>query len=300
MANTFQSASKVQGKIASVAAEILIPDLVLARTINRDYENDFQGGVGNVVNVKSSAVLHAKSRNYGDATAITVDNLTELATQPVTLTKMLYSAVRISDEDLALEISDFARDVLLPQTNALAVGIEEAVAAEMHALTATTGLNDTDIPGTFANARQFLRDYGVPTLGLNCAVGTAVASEILKTDLVRRADASGSSDALTMAKLAPLMGFNIVESNLLDPNEAVFYHRDAFTLALRAPAVPEGVPAGQSIAAEGFALRWIRDYDSSILADRSVLSTFIGTKTMKMTKQKDDVQVTPAIRITFA
>jgi P22 coat protein - gene protein 5 len=300
MANTFQSASKVQGKIASIALQTLIPDTVLARTVNRDVEKDFTGGVGNVVNVKSTAVLQARSRNYGDATAITVDNITEPATQPVTLSKHLYSAVRISDEDLALEITDFTRDVLAPQTNAIAVGIEEALAAEMHALTATTGLNDTDIPGTFANARQFLRDLGVPVLGLTCAVGTGVASEILKTDLVRRADASGSNDALTMAKLAPLMGFNIVESNLIDPNEAVFYHRDAFTLALRAPVVPEGAPYGQSISADGFSLRWIRDYDSQLLADRSVLSTFLGTKTMKMTKQKDGAQVTPAVRIVFA
>lgn len=297
MANSFKSQANVEGKIASTALGLLMPDMVLARTVNRDYEADFAGGVGNVVNVKRPVALTANSRNYGATSAITVDSITEPAVQPVTISRQVYSAVALSDEDLNMEIEDFGRQVLLPQTTAVAYAVEQAVAAEMADLELTSGLVGADIPATFANARKALRDMGVPTDGLTVAVGTGTAAEILKSDLVRRVDASGSNDALVNASLGRLLGFNIVESNLLDEWDAIFYHRDAFTLAVRAPRVPEGVTFGQSVAANGFAIRYIRDYDPTVLADRSILSTFIGTKTMSLTKQADGSAATPALRI---
>lgn len=296
MANSFKSQANVEGKIASTALGLLMPDMVLARTVNRDYEADFAGGVGNVVNVKRPIALTANSRAYGATGSITVDSITEPSVQPVTITGQVYSAVALSDEDLNMEIEDFGRQVLLPQTTAVAYAVEQAVAAEMSALSAAT-IGGADIPAVFANARKALRDMGVPTDGLTVAVGTATAAEILKSDLIRRADASGSNDALVNASLGRLLGFNIVESNLLAEWDAIFYHRDAFTLAVRAPRVPEGVTFGQSVAANGFALRYIRDYDPTVLADRSIISTFIGTKTMSLTKQADGSAETPALRV---
>lgn len=299
MANSFNTQQNVAGKIASTALGLLLPDMVLSRTVNRDYEADFAGGVGNVVNVRRPATLTANTRAYGDSTNITVDDVTEPNVQPVTITDNVYSAVSVTDEDVNMELEDFGRQILLPQTTAVAYKLEQIVAAEMSALSATTGLVGDDIPATFANARKALRDLGVAPAGLNVAVGTGVAAELLKSDIFRRADASGSADALTNATLGRLLGFNIIESNMLDPDDAIFYHRDAFTLAVRAPRVPEGVAFGQSVASNGFALRWIRDYDSAKLADRSIVSTFVGTETMSLTKQADGSAVVPAIRIAF-
>jgi hypothetical protein len=297
MANSFNTQENVAGKIAATALGLLKPDMVLSRTINRDYENEFGGGVGNVVNVKRPLALTANTRAYGATSAITVSTITEPAVQPVTITHQVYSAVSVTDEDLNMELEDFGRQVLLPQTTAVAFQIEQAVAEEMSSLALTSGIVAGDIPSTFVNARKYLRDLGLPTDGLTAAVGTGAAAELLKTDLFRRADASGSNDALINASLGRLSGFNIVESNLLSEFDIVFYHRDAFTLAVRAPRVPEGVTFGQSVAADGFALRYIRDYDPAVLADRSIVNTFIGTQTMSMTKQTDGSAAVPAIRV---
>lgn len=297
MANSFNTQNDIAGKIASTALGLLMPDMVLARTVNRDFESEFAGGVGNVVNVKRPLALTANERAFGASAAITVSTITEPAVQPVTITHQVYSAVSVSDEDLNMNLEDFGRQVLLPQTTAVAYAVEQAVAEEMTSLDMTTGILGADIPATFANARKALRDMGVPTDGLTVAVGTGTAAELLKTDLFRRADAAGSNDALINASLGRLLGFTIVESNLLPEYDAIFYHRDAFTLAVRAPRVPEGVTFGQSVAANGFALRYIRDYDPTVLADRSILSTFIGTKTMSLTKQADGSAVVPAIRV---
>lgn len=296
MPNTFIT-QETAGKIARTALGLLLPDMVLARTVNRDFEAEYSGGVGNVVNVKRPVALTARDRSYGNTSAITVDSITEPAVQPVTIAKQIYSAVSVTDEDLNMEIEDFGRQVLLPQTTSVAYAIEKAVADEIGAL-AGTGLTwGSDYIAAFANARKALRDMGVPAQNLVAAVGTDVAASLLKSDLLRKVDSAGTDDALRNASLGRLMGFDIVESNMLPTGAGYFYHRDAFTLVLRAPRVPEGVPFGQSVAAQGFALRWIRDYDPTVLADRSIVSTFIGTETMSLTKQADGTAVVPAVKV---
>lgn len=297
MANTFNTQENTAGKIAATALGLLMPDMVLARTVNRDFESDFSGGVGNVVNVKRPLALTANSRNYGATSAITVTEITEPAVQPVTISKQVYSAVSLTDEDLNMELEDFGRQVLLPQTTAVAYAVEKAIADEIAAL-AGSGLTwGSDYIAAFANARKALRDLGVPAQNLVAAVGTDVAASLLKSDILRKADASGSTDALREATIGRLMGFDIIESNLLPTGAGYFYHRDAFTLAVRAPRVPEGVTFGQSVAANGFAIRYIRDYDPTVLADRSILSTFIGTETMSLTKQTDGSAAVPAVKV---
>lgn len=297
MPNTFNTQENVAGKIASTALGLLLPDMVLARTVNRDYEAEYAGGVGNVVNVKRPLALTANDRAYGATGAITVSTITEPAVQPVTIAKQIYSAVTVTDEDLNMEIEDFGRQVLLPQTTAVAYACEKAVADEIAAI-AGTGLTwGSDYIAAFADARKALRNMGVPAQNLVAAVGTDVAAALLKSDLLRRNDASGDSDALRNATIGRLMGFDVIESNLLPAGAGYFYHRDAFTLVVRAPRVPEGVTFGQSVASNGFALRWIRDYDPTVLADRSIVSTFIGTETMSLTKQVDGSAVVPAVKV---
>lgn len=297
MANTFNTQENVAGKIAATALGLLLPDMVLARTINRDFEADFAGGVGNVVNVKRPLALTANDRAYGATSAITVSTITEPAVQPVTISKQVYSAVSLTDEDLNMELEDFGRQVLLPQTTAVAYAVEKAVADEISAL-AGIGLTwGSDYISAFAEARKKLREMGVPTTNLVAAVGTDVAAALLKSDLLRKVDSAGTADALREASLGRLMGFEIIESNMLPAGAGYFYHRDAFTLAVRAPRVPEGVTFGQSVAANGFALRYIRDYDPTVLADRSIVSTFIGTETMSLTKQVDGTAAIPAVKV---
>lgn len=293
MANTFYTPEQV----AAVGVQLVTADMVLAATVGRTFEADFGGGKGTTVNVRIPASLTARQRNIGATTAITTDNISE-SVIPVTITDMVYSAVDVTDDDLSLNLEDFGRQVLAPQTLAVAEWIEDKVVDEMQSVPATADLSyDPSNPlKVFYDAREMLRDLQVPVSNLRAAIGTAVTSDVLQSDKLLDASKSGSTAALREATVGRIAGFDLIESNRLGKDEIVFYHRDAFHLAIRAPRVPEGVTFGQSVASNGFAMRYIRDYDSSVLQDRSIVSTYVGTGTMPL-KQSQGGQVTPALRV---
>lgn len=296
MAHTFVNPDQV----VRTGIALVRDDLVLAQTVNRDYEAEYGGGRGSSVNVRIPATLAARTRALGATAAITTDELTE-STVAVALDIEAYSAVDVTDAVLSLNIEDFARQVLAPQTMSLVEYIENKVAAEMTALDETTTIAwDATAPAeTFTAARKALRKLGIPAAGLYAACGVDVYAALLDSG-VMDAPQSGNADALLNAEVRRLRGFNIFESNRLEDGDIVFYHRDAFTLAVRAPKIPAGVASGRSLAENGFALRWIQDYDSSTLQDRSVVSTFVGTQAMTVKHLKADgttEMVTPAIRV---
>jgi hypothetical protein len=57
---------------------------------------------------------------------------------------------------------------------------------------------------------------------------------------------------------------------------------------VRAPIVPSGVSFGASESSNGYSLRYIRDYDASVLKDRSIVSTFAGVAAMPLYKVTRD------------
>lgn len=297
MANSFVNPVQV----AATALALLRDDVALAATVNRDFEADFGPGKGATVNVRVPATLKARRRALNAGTAITLDNVTEDVVS-VALTDMTYSAVPVTDEDLSLKIEDFGRQILAPQTTAIAEDIENLVVATMQALAEdTTIAYDAAKPAsTFVKARKALRDLGVPVSNLYAAVGTQVYADLIEASVLTDASQSGSTDALRNANVGRVRGFTTIEDNRLADDEMVFYHGDAFTLAVRAPRVPDGVSFGQSMSAEGFAIRWIKDYDSNLLQDRSIVSALIGCQSMQMKHLKADgttSQIVPAIRV---
>lgn len=286
MANTWLNANS--GKIARVALATLSEDVVLGQTVHRDFDNEFGGGSGDTVNVRIPATLAARTYNPANryTTPITYDDLTETSV-PLVLDSILYSAVRLPDEEVDLDIESFSAQVTAPQAEAVAQGLEDAIATRMNAVTATSGLqfplNPTDgqMLDEFADARQKLRDANIPSSNLFAAVATDVAAKILKDSEFRRVDASGSEGALRDATIGRIHGFTVVESNKLTAGTALFYHRDAFALATRAPMVPRGSSAGSSVNAYGFSMTWTADYDPNYLADRSVVRALAGSATLR-------------------
>jgi hypothetical protein len=295
MANTLYTPEQ----LARVAIGLVDQDLVIASTVNRDYEAEFAGGVGLTVNARVPAFLTGRKRTAGAVAAITVDDVTE-SNVAVTLTDQAYSAVRLTDADLTLSLEDFGRQVLAPQVGAVVRTCEDTVIDVMQALTAslTVTWSGADPIPTFTAARKALRDLKVPATDLYCALGTELAADLLNSDKLTDASKAGGTGALRDATIGKIRGFTVIESNALAEDEAIFYHRNAFTLAVRAPQVAAGATFGQSIAADGFALTAIRDYDPSILADRSVVSAFIGAQVLGL-KNAGGV-FTPAIRVVKA
>ena len=277
--------------LAATALALVGGDLNLSNTVSRSYEADFRGGVGYSINIRKPTTLKGRSRNIGVQTAITADTLSE-SVQALTLQTEIYSAVDLTDAELSLKLEDFGRQVLKPQTDAIVYDAEALVSTALAAVTPTIDLPSTvtfaSLKAAALSARQTFRNAGMPADNLYCVMGTESYAAYIDGLTYTVAGTEIASAALQGNALPNIMGFKVIENNVIDPDRVVFYHRDAFHLALRAPMVPAGVTYGASVAGNGFAIRAIRDYDSSTLQDRSVLSVMAGIGTLGVVKRAAD------------
>jgi hypothetical protein len=269
--------------IARTALSILTRQIVLPSLVWRDFDTEFNGRIGETVTVRVPAYIEAEEIDIDDPrnADITTSDVEE-SSFPVELTKYPYSAVPVIDEDFDLRIEDFAEQVLLPQTRAVAEKIEGYLAATMTSATYETSLElDTTNPfNTIVDARKALNDANVPLGDRYLAVGSEVEAHVLKSELFHRADQSGGTSALREAVIGRVAGFTVVSSNALESDEAYAFHKSAYVLATRAPGIPAGVTAGSSASNGGLAMRWIRDYEANRLRDRSVVGAYAGTRTV--------------------
>jgi hypothetical protein len=283
VANTFIKGTK----IADTALGLLEREIILPALVWRDAGGSFQGAAGDTISIRVPARTQARTRalrgtrptTSEGAGIITMDEMTETKVD-VTLDTAVYSAVPITDEELALDISDFGAQIAEPQVRAVAEGIENAVAAEMTGATyaTTLTLSATDPYDTIVDARVALNKANVPMSERVLVVGADMEGIFLKSDELHQADKAGSDSALRDATIGRLAGFNqVVVSNALPSNVGFAFHRTAYVLGMRAPAVPDGATYGASRNAFGLAMRWIRDYDFRNVQDRSLFDTYIGT-----------------------
>ncbi|MFD6638323.1 P22 phage major capsid protein family protein [Micromonospora chalcea] len=289
-------------QVLSTAIALVRDDLALASTVNRDFEDSFGGGKGTVVNVRVPATLKARRRKLtADGAEIVTDTIAE-QTIPVEITEHVYSAVDVSDVQMRMDIADFTRQVTVPQVRGIVEDLENLVVETMQALPESVGIayNPATPELTFTRVRKMLRDLGLPASGLWAAVGTGVYAELVDAKAISDASQSQSTEALRNANVGRVRGFMTVENNRLEDDEIVFYGRDAFTLAIRAPFPPDGAAFKASQSDNGFAMTWVKDYDSRVLKDRSIFQTYAGCQAMKVKRlAKDGTSslITPAIRV---
>lgn len=256
----------------------------LASLVYRDVEAMFRGKQGATVNVRQPGAVPLRTRGvYDNETPVVTDKVTE-ASVPVELKEHLHTVVGLSAGDLDLNIDDFRDRVLAPQITAALKGLDKRLATIMQETPATTLAYDANDPGRlFSAARKTLRDRGVGTdVPLHAAVGSQVFADLEDAPLsVRTYDDNGL-----------VRGFTVTESTRLAADEAVFFIPEAFALAVRAPEKPEGVAFGESVKTDDFALLYMRDYDSSVLGDRSIVSAFAGVKALPLCVDNEDGTVT--------
>lgn len=275
-------------QVAQVMAALVTEESFLSALISRNFENDLLGGggKGRTVNIKVPNALVARARGIDDTTnAIVLDYIAEV-TRSITLGVHAYSAVGLSEGDLSLDLTNFADQILAPQATSISAYIEglvrEALLAEVSDAT-LAGKWTQETPVKFFTAlRKKLRDDGVPASGLQVVVGTGVYAGCLDAALITDATQSGSTSALREGNIGKLRGFTIVEDADIPENAVIAFHRDAYTLAVRAPKKPEGASFGATISDHGFPLRYLRDYDARYTQDRSIVSTFAGIAKMPL------------------
>jgi len=273
MANAFLTSDA----IARVTAALVGQDLGLGKLVYRDLAAEFNPGSGNVVKIRVPGAVASQTRSiYDTATPLVSDEIAEQWIN-VTLTDHVYDNVVVSEGDLTLEIGAFTKQVLAPQATAIVKHVERTIAAAMQATpeNATITYSAATPAKTFTQMRKTLRDAGVPASApLLAAVGSGVYADLL--------------DAEAIDDKGRVRGFEVMESTRLDPDEIIGFIREAFALVVRAPEVPEGAPYGASVVQSDFALRHIRSYDSTVAADRSLVSTFVGVQALPLAVDNED------------
>lgn len=271
MANSFVTA----GRVSALAIPLLSRQLVLPMTVARISGGEYAGDNGDTVTVRVPVPGAARNR-ADDNGGITYDDISE-ASVTVQL-EHLYHATRVSDEELSLELVDFATQVTAVQVDAVARGAEDTLAAVMNAVVADDDAVDPlELEEAILEGRESLTKNDVPAGDRYIAHGPEVTTALLAIDKFVRVNESGDDGALRDATVGRLYGFTFVESNALDANSAVAYHRTGFAMANRAPVAPRGANDTATATAGGLSLRQIFQYAPDVLSDASVLSTFAGS-----------------------
>lgn len=286
MANAFLKAEQ----LVNQGLGMLQNELILGRLVKRYGKADFAGAKNDTINVKVPAVLSAREYEWRTRNnPIQYDDLEEFSV-PVTLDSHPYSAVRITDEELTLDIDNWGSQVALPQVRAVAESIEASVATAMAGATTRHSVTWTaDDPAdpdadtrafyrALTRARKFLNKENVPATDRVVVLGSSAEEAALNSPHLVEVDKSGYEGTLRESILGRIAGFTIIGNvNTVDEDFAMAFHPTAFALANVAPDVPRGATAGATAEYEGYAMRWIQDYDPDYLRDRSVYSAFVGT-----------------------
>lgn len=279
--------------IAQGAATALEQALVVPAVFRREGIDQYRGAKNDTINVRVEGVL--PYRSYGwradRSQEVQFDEYAE-RTVAVSFGGDLYSAVKLTDEQAEMDALDWAK-LSVKQTDTLARGLEyEAiktlntapyevelgVSSAFNFAAGTSGLR-----AGLIKAKSTLDRLSAPTQGRVLIVGTDWQTVLLNDPLLNLASTVGDSraeSALGTATIGNLYGFRIIVALELPPSTAIAMVDSAFIFASGAPAVPQSVPFGATASANGVAVRWIRDYDSTRFQDRSIMNLYKGFRSV--------------------
>jgi hypothetical protein len=247
---------------------------VLGNLVHRDAERGFVGGVGDTVRVRVPNVIEARD---GAGTATIFSDIDEGAV-PVTLTNEAYSAVKLTDMELSLSITDFGVQVLQPQSAGVAKYCERAISGVMNEQVNDAGNTNTIDPTAplraIAKAAAEFTRRELPMEGRILAIGPDILEAFLALPALQDVAAAGADEALRGGELTRLMGFSVRVSPYVEG--AIAFTREAFALACRAPLPPEGAGYAATETYNGYSIRYVRDFDVSVRGDVSLMSVFVG------------------------
>lgn len=265
-----------------VQRRLIIPEMVV-----RVADDAFKGAKNDTVSMRVPG-LFTVARKYEWRTRtnpIVLDDIEGGGTIDVTLDTHTYSATSITNEQATLDDIDWIREVMVPQSEAVANDLENDVSDAFDALLTRESLDFAhgDDPYLVAVEAQRIFDGVpgrlVPVDNRFWLVGSNVAASILAHDRVSKSSEGANAmaqTALERGTIASIGGFRVVKSLEVDPNFSVFMSRSALVLGTVAPVPPRGAAQARRVTQGGFGMLWTFDYDSNYQRDRSVVSMFSG------------------------
>lgn len=279
--------------IARTALATLYNTTVLAQLVWRDFDPDFSGKPGDTVTVRKPAVFTAEEfvRNSG----ITIQDADEDSTT-VALNKIADVSFAVTSEELTLELDDFDNRLLVPASEAIAQKIDGDLAEALVDAAESVGGGGT-VAGTqttphtaLVDARTVLTRNKLPLSQRYGVFSPEATGSLLKDDLFKSVDKSGSTDALYEANIGRKFGVDSYESQVLGQGagdrgqaDGIVFHRHAVVLASRLMDTPRGVSAGQVATADykGLSLRTVMSYDITKKQDVCSVDFLYGISTLR-------------------
>lgn len=247
---------------------------VLANLVYREAEAGFIGGVGSTVRVRVPNVIEAQNGAGQNTVFSDIDE----GAVPVTLTDEAYSAVKLTDKELSLDIVNYGAQVLQPQASGVAKYCERAIAGVMNAQVHVPDNANTISPtmplAAIAKAAAEFTRRELSMEGRVLVIGPEMLEAFLNLPALQDVAAAGADEALRGGELTRLMGFSVRVSPYVEG--AVAFTREAFALACRAPLPSEGAGYAATQTHNGYAIRYVRDFDISVRGDVSLMSVFVG------------------------
>lgn len=274
-------------KIASLAVGMLQQSITLPNTFQKEGLEKFAGSKDDAYSIKVPGVLPYRRYEWrNDRSApIKYDRYAE-KTVTVEFGDMVYSGVKVIDEQFKMDLNGWGDRILPAQIAAVGRGVQrEAVDFLVNAPYAVTvGAAEENLRAALIEARRVLNTFNVPDGQRWLVVGSDFEAALLsdeKLTLAQNVGDNNADSALRNASLGRLFGFNIVADNTIPADAAFAYVGSAFVFVNGAPLVPLGAAYGASASYEGIALRWTVDYDQDYQEDRSVIATYPGFRTVK-------------------
>ena len=273
-------------KLAATAIGMLEQELIVPSLFQREGVDQYKGAENDTINVKVEGVLpfHDYAWRNNRSTGIVFDQYVERKIA-LTFGGNVYSAVKLTDEQNDFDIKGW-NDLLRPQAKAVARGLSHRCinALTGAAYNVTIGNVAMNLKGALIEARRVMNAFNVPDGNRYMLVGSTFESLLLENDklgLALNVGDNQAESALVNATLGQRYGFKFVVDQTIPADTAYAFASSGFILATAAPSIPASVAFGASTSFEGYALRWIRDYDSEYMQDRSVVNCYAGVSTVK-------------------
>ncbi len=205
--------------IAKRALPILQENLVFPALVNLDYSNTFTKK-GDTIQVKRPSVFVADE--FG-----TSINLQDINPNPVfvKMDKIADVSVEVTAKELALELEDFANDVLNPALVAIAEKINADGLNLYKYVPCFEGASGTTPDGLddLANARKALNTAKSPMMDRNAVWDPDADAKLSIIDAIVNAEKSGSTAALKEGAIGRIQGLNNYMSQAVKTHTAGDY-----------------------------------------------------------------------------
>lgn len=291
-------------KIVEFYLAMLQQSLISPLVITRANDDDFKGSLDDTVTLRIGG-LRTTARDYEFRTRnqpIEFDDIEGGDGIDIKLDTHITAGTILTDEHLTLDDINFALEVIEPQLAAVAGRIEAKVVAGLRAADTKTSIDfgNSEDPGLIAiEAKRRMDRFKVaPASGRTFLVGSDIAAQWLASERLLDFDKTGlaGTPALRDAVIGRLAGSPVVEVPGLDPGEGFYLHKTGLVVGNVAPVIPRGVVAGSRLSRDGWAARWIADYDANYLRDRSIVSTYMGVNDVVDERDEDGNLVDEADR----